>query len=179
MVGLRCQDIDFDSKSLTVSNTVVRVSGQIIKAETTKTRKSHRKIALIESTIPYLLGLKEHQKSLGLQLDKVCRWDDGRDLDPDFISHKASKLMERCGLPHIRYHDLRHAAATLLATRATPEQLRHFLGHENVTTTLGIYIHLLDQDRIETSRIMDDLLHDSLVCSEKCSETPQAENAKC
>ena len=178
VAGLRWQDIDFDSKFLTVRNTVVRVSGQVIESETTKTRKSHRKIALIESTVPYLLGLKERQKSLGLQLDKVCRWDDGKDLDPDFISHKASKLMERCGLPHIRYHDLRHTAATLLATRAKPEQIREFLGHENVTTTFGIYAHLLNQDRIETSRIMDDLLRDALICSEKCSETPPAENAK-
>ena len=103
-------------------------------------------------------------------LDKVCVWPDGRAVRPDYITARTRRIMEKYGLEHIRVHDLRHTAATLLATRATLKQVQEFLGHEDISTTGNIYAHLMDKDRKATLDIMDGVLRNSVLCSEKCSE---------
>ena len=69
----------------------------------------------------------------------------------------------------IRLHDLRHTAASLLATKATPKQVQEFLGHEDISTTMDIYVHLLDDERKETSKLMNSILENAEVCSGICS----------
>ncbi len=169
IVGLRWNDIDFDANTLTVQNTVVQNGLVKIEAEQTKTAKSHRVISLIGSTIPYLKSLKSQQIKSGLRLDKVCVWPDGREVRPDFLTHKVPALMKKAGLPPIRLHDLRHTAATILATVASPKQVQEFLGHEDISTTMNVYTHLLDKERIETSKLLDSILKTSVFCSGNCS----------
>lgn len=156
--GLRWQDIDFNNRTMQIRNTVTDYSGLRIEEEHTKTLKSRRTIALIESTIPYLLELKKQQSENGLTLDKVCRWTDGKEVRPDFITRKLNQIMERNGLPVIRLHDLRHTSATLLATKVSAKQVQEFLGHSNISTTMDIYTHLLNENRKETSTVMNDIL---------------------
>lgn len=169
IAGLRWKDIDFDANTLTVQNTVVQNGLVKIEEERTKTAKSHRVISLIQSTVPYLKALREQQLQNGLKLDKVCVWPDGKEVRPDYITRKVSSVMKRSGLPVIRLHDLRHTAATILATVASPKQVQEFLGHEDISTTMNIYTHLLDKERVETSNLLDGVLKTSVFCSGKCS----------
>ena len=83
---------------------------------------------------------------------------DGKEFMPDLIYRKTRQLMKKCGLPVIRFHDLRHTAASLLAPRVTPKQLQEFLGHEDISTTLGIYAHVLDDQKRETTAAMNNVL---------------------
>ena len=53
---------------------------------------------------------------------------------------------------------LRHTAASLLAPHVTPKQLQEFLGHEDISTTLGIYTHVLDDQKRETTAAMNNVL---------------------
>ncbi len=49
-------------------------------------------------------------------------------------------LLERAGLPEIRFHDLRHTHATLLLTKGVnPKVVQERLGHATVAMTLDIY----------------------------------------
>lgn len=165
--GLRWSDIDFDSGKLYVRNTVVQNGTLRIEAERTKTAKSRRTIGLIASTVPYLLRLKQMQERSGVKLDKVCVRPDGKEVRPDYITYITRKIMEKYGLEYIRLHDLRHTAGTLLSTRATMKQVQEFLGHEDISTTANIYVHLLDEDRKAISEIMDAILKDAVFSSEK------------
>lgn len=168
--GLRWSDIDFDKKVLNVRNTKTQNGALVIEDEHTKTAKSRRTIDLIESTIPYFAELKEQQEQAGFSLGKVCRQTNGKEPRLDYISRRTKQIMKKYDLECIRLHDLRHTAATLLATRATPKQVQSFLGHEDISTTLNTYTHLLETDRKITSGIMDDILKDGVFCSEICSE---------
>lgn len=169
--GLRWQDVDFDDGKLYIRNTVTQNGTLRIEAERTKTQKSRRTIPLIASTVPYLNQLKQTQEQQGLNLDKIVVWPDGRSVRPDYISSKTSRVIKAYGLEHIRLHDLRHTAVSLLAAtkQVTPKQMQEFLGHEDITTTLNIYTHVQDEDRKATSGVMDAILKDSVFCSEKCS----------
>jgi integrase len=53
-------------------------------------------------------------------------------------------LLERAGLPKIRFHDLRHTAATLLLSRSVhPKYVQELLGHATISQTLDTYSHVI------------------------------------
>ena len=45
-------------------------------------------------------------------IDRVFTWEDGRSVHPDVTRQRFNRLALRCGLPHIRLHDMRHSYAT-------------------------------------------------------------------
>jgi integrase len=53
-------------------------------------------------------------------------------------------LMRDAGVPRIRFHDLRHTAATLLLLEGVnPKIVSEMLGHASVAITLDLYSHVL------------------------------------
>ena len=168
--GLRWCDIDFDKKEMFICNTVTQNGGKVFRDNDTKTEKSRRYLTLVESTIPYLKELKATQKKRGLKLDKVCRWPDGKEVQPGYITHAFPKVLKRHGLKHIRYHDLRGTAASLMAQSSTPKQLQEFMGHNKIATTMEIYVKAFDDDRKAVAGFMNSILENSPFCSEKCSD---------
>lgn len=158
VLGLRWRDVDFERGTLTVSNTVVMDGYATVEAEKTKSANSHRVINLFPVTLDYLKSLKKKQQGGGVIPQKVVAWPDGKELHPDYITRKAKKLMKQAGLPVIRFHDLRHTAASLLAPVVSPQQLQRFMGHEDISTTYGIYAHYMDKERRATSEAMNGIL---------------------
>lgn len=60
---------------------------------------------------------EENQRLFGKAYQKndyVFKWPDGRTFAPDYVTHHFSKMLERYGMPHIRFHELRHSCASLL-----------------------------------------------------------------
>ena len=157
-LGLRWSDIDLEAKTLSVRNTVTQNGTLRVEEEKTKTKASRRTITLLEETIPYFRKLKQMQVQSGLTLDKVCVWPDGREVRGDYLTRAMPKLAKNVGLPELRYHDLRHTAASMLVRVATPKQVQEFLGHEDISTTLNIYVHQNAEDRKKTSELMDEIL---------------------
>lgn len=179
--GLRWQDVDFDEGLLHIRNTVTEFGDQIMEAETTKTKASRRDIWLVDETVAYFKQLKQQHQEKGIGSDKVCCNPDGSEVRPKYLTRAVMDLLNKCGLEKMRLHDLRHTAATMLARRLTVKQVQHFLGHEDVSTTLNIYTHIADSDRITTSQTMNEIIK-GLTCSENCSEnaadTPNSTNLK-
>jgi integrase len=53
-------------------------------------------------------------------------------------------LLERAGLPRIRFHDLRHTCATLLLlANVNPKIVQEMLGQANISETMDTYSHVL------------------------------------
>ena len=56
----------------------------------------------------------------------------------------------RAGLPPTKFHALRHTYASLcVAAGPPPLQISRFMGHTNVTITLGVYAHLFADDHAQ------------------------------
>ena len=67
--------------------------------------------------------------------------------------------MPPCLAPHIRLHDLRHSAATLLLKEGfSLRQIQEWLGHADITTTANIYAHVPYSDKVNMARRMGGLL---------------------
>ncbi len=77
---------------------------------------------------------------------------DGKDL----LRHKFRPLLQKAGLPPIRFHDLRHTAATLLLERGiNPKIVSEMLGHADISVTLGIYSHVTPHMQQQAAAAMD------------------------
>ncbi len=54
------------------------------------------------------------------------------------------RVLKRAGLERIRFHDLRHTAATILLGRGVhPKIVSEMLGHTSIAITLELYSHVI------------------------------------
>jgi integrase len=62
-------------------------------------------------------------------------------------------------LPSIRFHDLRHTAATLLLAQGVdPRTIMETLGHSQISLTLNTYSHVLPALQADASVKMNTIL---------------------
>ena len=151
LLALRWQDIDFDNKYLQVCRSVRREAKRGLVVNEPKTQAGRRKIVLS----PFLIEvLKQHRISqLEARLQAGTEWEDhglvfctkrGRLLDPTYMLVLFKKLLSDVGLPRMRFHDLRHSAATLLLSMGVhPKVVQEILGHSEISMTMDIYSHVL------------------------------------
>ena len=150
LLGLRWCDVDLDMASLSVVQALYKRSG-VCKMVKPKSSHSRRRIALSPSLALLLREYKDEQNVRGILLgeslvdsDLVFCHPDGKPLDPGVVSHTFAKVLKKAGLPHIRFHDLRHTHATLLLKGGIhPKIVSERLGHANIGITLDTYSHVL------------------------------------
>jgi len=114
-----------------------------------------RTLPLLDNVRAYLLKLKsqetENQLLMGegyTKNDYVCKWDDGRQFAPAYVSKAFKNLLLKNGMTVIRFHDLRHTCASLLiAMGFSLKEVGEWLGHKDISTT-NIYAHLLYDSKI-------------------------------
>lgn len=168
--GLRWKDINFTNGELHIQNTVTQNGGCIMESERTKTDAGNRVLSMIPFTVPYLQNLKNAHIKQGIPLDKVCRLADGRPIQPQYVTRVFYKLLDKYGLPKVRFHDLRHTAASMLISKVPLFQVKQFLGHEDISTTANIYGSLLDSERKESAIAVNSFYSNTAICSDACSE---------
>ena len=67
----------------------------------------------------------------------------GRPLTSFHVLRRFGKLLQLAGLSPMRYHDLRHGAASLMAAQGVPARVAmEILGHAQISTTMNIYTHI-------------------------------------
>ena len=65
-------------------------------------------------------------------------------INPDTLRVRYKEVLKETGLPSMRFHDLRHSAATpLLAIGVHVKVVLELLGHSNIQITLNTYSHIL------------------------------------
>lgn len=165
VLGLRWQDIDFNTGTIRICNTVVKMKTRI-EGEQTKSRASKRTLYIIPETREYLLKLQQAQEQRRRMIgnayyenDNVCVWGDGRPFSTDYISQRFAQILTKHGLPRIRYHELRHTAGSILLEKGlSAKQIQEYLGHEKVQTTLDVYGHLTAAGKQEAANTIGNTL---------------------
>ncbi len=83
----------------------------------------------------------------------------GTPADPRNLFRNFKIFLRNAGLPDIRFHDLRHTAATLMLQQGIhPKVVQERLGHANIMLTLNTYSHVLPSMQKEAAEKMDNLL---------------------
>ncbi len=170
LLALRWQDIDFENKNVQIRRTVDFFAGYGGYIETEpKTASGRRMIALPPFVIEVL---RQHRVAqLELRLKAGSAWEEhdlvftglhGNYLNPRYILKMFDQVLQEAGLPHLRFHDLRHSAATLLLGMGIhPKVVQEILGHSNISMTMDIYSHVLPTMQKEAMEKWGDVFGDT------------------
>lgn len=158
-LGLRWDNVDLHKKTFSVVEQLpfqVPPNTTIIK-EMAPTKSNDRVLPITDVTLPYFIKhvqLQQRQKEL-TKLSGQPYYDnnlviakaDGAPMRADRVSTNWGQLLRHFGMPHIRFHDLRHSAATnmheLTGDFYTVGQI---LGHslKGIGVSLGISTNMAD-----------------------------------
>ncbi len=147
LLGLQWTDLDLDSGALRVRRTVY--NGRV---HPPKTKKGKRSITLTNEAVA---ALGSHEK-IG---EWVFSTRTGNAISCQNLNYRSFKpLLKQAGLPNIRFHDLRHTAATLLLTKGVhPKIVQEMLGHSSISITLDTYSHVLPNIQGEAVKAMESI----------------------
>jgi integrase len=166
ILALQWQDLNLEKSTLQIQASVYH-DGSQFRFTPPKTVKSRRQVLLPSVTIDALQRHRLRQQQARLELGAT--WQTAYDLvfpntvgGPMELNHFRRRefcpLLEKAGLPRIRFHDLRHTVATLLfAQHINPKVVSEMLGHSDIAITLGLYGHVTPPMQQEASNAMDAL----------------------
>jgi integrase len=164
ILALRWQDVDLDGGVLNVANSLRWVHGQPMLLEP-KTKSSARRITLPAMIITILRQHRVRQLEDRLQSqrwvdqDMVFTLKNGNPINASNVVARFKALLAKAGLPDMRFHDLRHTAASLLLAQGLPARMiMETLGHSNISITMDTYAHILPQMRREVADAMERIL---------------------
>lgn len=171
-LGVRWSRIDWEKRTVLLDTKIVeyRDNGKkkVEPVEEMKNKSSRRTLPLPDPVVEMLQVQKEHrevyrkmfQGSYNAQyLDYVCVNQLGELLRPSYVTDHFRELLEKYGLRHIRFHDLRHTFASLLINQDVPLiNVSNFLGHSDLSTTANIYAHLDKASKQASAAVISDIL---------------------
>ena len=171
-LGVRWSRIDWEKRTVLLDTKIVeyRENGKkkVEPVEEMKNKSSRRTLPLPDPVVEMLQVQKEHrevyrkmfQGSYNAQyLDYVCVNQLGELLRPSYVTDHFRELLEKYGLRHIRFHDLRHTFASLLINQDVPLiNVSNFLGHSDLSTTANIYAHLDKASKQASAAVISGIL---------------------
>ena len=164
LLGLQWQDVDLDKFTISVRKQIQPdLEGRPVLADL-KTEHSRRTLSIPLVAVDALRRHQKDQQAEGPPVvehfkDLVFKSTTGTPLDPSKVRKALKNVIdkannpdgdedqqapeeERVNLPSIRFHDLRHSAATLLKTAgADLHTIKDVLGHSQIAITANLYTH--------------------------------------
>lgn len=166
LLGLRWADLDWEARTLTIERQAQWLMGRGVVFMEPKTAAGRRPIKIGAEAIRVL-----HQRRAQQLNERMFAGDRWKDLDLIFTSRVGTpiqasnllkdfqRLLAKAGLPAIRFHDLRHTAASLMLKQGVPAKVvQERLGHSNIQLTLNVYSHVLPGMQEQAADLMDALL---------------------
>jgi integrase len=156
LFGLRWSDVNLTTRSV---HLVRRL----------KTKSSRRQVLLPRIAVE---ALTDHRIRQAAERARAgSEWEEnglvfpnavGRPLHhSNFLHRDFYPLLERADLPKMRFHDLRHSAATLLLGLGVhPKVVSEMLGHSQIGITLDLYSHVTVTMQQQAVTALDDLFGD-------------------
>jgi integrase len=165
ILGLRWDDVDLDAGTVRIRNSLQRL-GPGWELVEPKSARSRRTIAMPAIATA---ALRAHRiRQLEERVWAGSRWQEhgfvftstiGTPLNGSNVTHRFQVLLETAGLPHQRFHDLRHAAATLLLAQGVSARVvMEILGHSQIALTMNTYSHVAPELQRDAADRMDAVL---------------------
>jgi len=168
--GLRWEDIDLDTGDVRIRQQLQKVGKRLVLQEL-KTEKSRRTLALPHVCLDALRTHRTRQREERLKAGAAwvdtgllfttyqrrgCDGKVGNGLNPRNVLRVLHMLLNGAKLPRVRFHDLRHSAASLLiAAGVELVEVSMLLGHSELRVTADLYAHLQQQTSAKAARHMD------------------------
>ena len=163
LLGLKWDDVNLEAATLHVRRTLsLTRDGHVF--EQPKNGKG-RSIELTQSAADALRSHLQRQlkeiEALGDEYQDqglIFPGERGQPMRPWTLTRKLQRILERVGLPHMRFHDLRHTCATLLLSKGVhPKFVQELLGHATISITLDTYSHVIPAMGDQTRKAIEDV----------------------
>lgn len=185
IMGLKWQAVDLETGTLRIANNLLYSKELGVYEDTTKTETSTRSIRIPAETVQLLRQYRTEWENL--RHDCGSRWHSfvqipdgkgkrnaqradflfvredgdavGYPMHPDSLTQWLDRFSRRHSLPHINPHAFRHTLASVLCMQNIDiTTISKWLGHKNVTTTLNIYEHILEQGKEQVVECVSDVI---------------------
>ena len=149
-----------EKRTLRVDKQAVSVPGGGVKVTRPKTETSIRTISVSKEVIRLLEEEHaRHPENPYMFPSPVT----GGMYYPDAVNRLHEKILKSTGLAHIRLHDLRHTAASVMLQNGVDVRtLSAMLGHADAGFTLRTYTHTTNRQQAEAADMMGSLMAQSL-----------------
>lgn len=151
IAGLRWSAVDLDAATVDIARTVTVSSKGAADKAGAKTASSVRSLPLPKVAVQVLTAARSRARVDRLAAGSAWRGEDdghvyrqplGEGYHPRTVNRRWELALDAAKLPHIRLHDGRHTAATLLHLDGAPAAVvASWLGHASAATTMRIYTH--------------------------------------
>lgn len=166
LLGLKWEDIDFRKQTIKVVRQSKQVHGGGFEFTQPKTKSGNRTIAFGPETANILK--RHYLEQLDDRKETGEAWKDydlvfpsvvGSPQNPTNVVRSFKLLISALGLPKIRFHDLRHTAASLMLNNGVDVLVvSRRLGHSKPSVTLDIYGHLISRSQERASELIEELI---------------------
>jgi integrase len=135
--ALRWRDVDFEKRLLHVRRSYVE------RAEGVPKSGRVRSVPMIDQVAKVLDELSRREWFVG-ENDLVFCNDVGDHFDDSALRRRFYSARSAAGLKRIRFHDLRHTFGTLAVQVFPLSDVKAFMGHADIATTM-VYVHYVPQ----------------------------------
>jgi len=150
ILGLRWKDVDLEAGTISVTGSLQGSRAANLAIGEPKTARSRRRLEVFPETVDALREHRERQRfearragSMWVDEGLVFTNEFGHHLGITVLTKRLDAILRAAGLPDIRFHDLRHSAATdWLRGGMHPKVASERLGHASVGITLDLYSHV-------------------------------------
>lgn len=168
LIGLKWEDVDWNLSTIQVKRQVRHFKGASYAFLGPKSKSGTRTIKLGKQALEILRDHKKKQEMIlgsangnWTHLDLIFPSSAGTPLTASNIRRDFRKLLKASGLPKIRFHDLRHTAASLMLNHGIPVLIvSKRLGHSKPSITIDVYGHIIPSRQEEAAQLMDNLMFD-------------------
>lgn len=165
ILGLRWQDADLNAGVLYLRQTYQKAGGEYIFRPAAKTKGSIRPVPVPPFVVRELKAHRKQQLEWKLKagsawqdFDLICTMQDGTPIKPTTLSKYFGTVARSLGL-RMKFHDLRHAHATLLLKWGVhPKIVAERLGHSTTRLTLDTYSHVTPTMQDEAVKLLEENL---------------------
>lgn len=162
-LALKWSDVAFSREEITINETLVQTK-YAYELNPPKTKQSRRTVRLPKMIFELLATIPEADR-------RGLITQDGVDQPVPFHKFRAEfkRVLRMAGIPHVTIHEMRHTHASLLLDQGVPiGDVSRRLGHSNISTTFGIYGHLVPGEANKSVQAIERLN----------ANQPQEENAR-
>ena len=153
LAALQWADFDFAAGTVRIHHNRVLADGKVI-GKGPKSAAGIRVLALG----PKLTGLLAQYRDKSVGAFVLCK-KDGSPYNPDSLSQKFRRFLDKHDFPQIRLHDTRHTNASLLCGAGVdPKTVQARLGHSDISTTMNVYVHALQENGRKAAEVIDYLV---------------------
>jgi integrase len=162
IAALEWRHVDLNARTIAIRQSIPMNQDGVPVVKAPKTRKSTRTIAIPGMMVDALESYR-NEWSTARSYSRVT-WpgeylfchESGQPHDPHWLTDKWIELRRKHGLKEIRFHDLRHTAATwMIKQNVHPKAIAARLGHVNIKTTMDVYGHVIESVDRAAAEVFD------------------------